>query len=283
MRVAFLAVGLAACHKAPPPGNPEFNDAIHQSFVAFEAPNVELSFAVRSLETAIYGSMDVTSGNSNDRAMEPERLVDADIAELTHPDVPPEDALAVAVAGASPYPPEAHQHVQMLADQTPVEPYSPDKFDRTFLAGEDCWIDHGCERLETWNDLVKKNTLMEVPYQFDKIFRWIDLNLPDPADIPEGEDPPITSDNPRWAFVARSWMEESAEGVGGNSRILQSYTIETWIPREEDGGSLHMIGVWTQADLDNLNPSDDIVMGITRVGIDENFQAVNRWLGENGY
>lgn len=283
LRVAALALGLAACHKAPPPGNPEFNDAIHQTFIAFDAPNVDLAFSMRALETAINGSMDVTSGNSNDRAMTPERLTDADVADLTHPDLPPGDALPVAVAGVSPYPPEAHQHIQMLADQTPVEPYSPDKYDRTFLAGEDCWIDIGCEELDTFNDLIKKNALMEVPYTFKKNFRWIDLNLPDPADVPAGEDPPTVSDHPRWSFVARSWQEVSGEGTGGHTAILQSYTVETWIPRETDGGTLRLLAVWSEADLGSLNPSDELVEGTTRVGIDNNFKAADDWLESNGF
>lgn len=274
----LLVAMLAGCPAAPAPGNPEFNDAVRQSFIAFDAPQVEVAYGLRALEGAVYGAMDVTAGNSTDRSLSPERLTDADVAALDHPDVSPADALPVAVAIASPHPLAAHQHVQMLADHTPVEPFSPHHYDRTFLDGQDCWLDQGCERLSTYNELTKENALMTIPYAFYKDFRWIDLELPDPADVPAGEDPPVTTDDPRWGYVARSWQTESYPGLDGDTNLLQSYTIEVWIPR--DDGALRMLAVWQQTLL-GVDVSDDLVAGTVRVGIDDTFAAGDAWLDEN--
>jgi hypothetical protein len=274
-----LILVLLACHRAPPPANPEFTDAVKQTFVAFDAPNVEIAFAVRALETAITTSLDVASDNSLDRSFAPEDLTEADVAGLTRPDVPPEDALPVAVATLSPFPIADQQHVQLLADQTPVEPYSPNVYDRTFLEGEDCWLDHGCERLETFNVLVKENALMTIPYEFKKSFRWLDLNLPDPIAVPEDEEPPVVTSNPRWGYIGRSWQEESFSGEDGDTTLVQSYTIEVWLPFDE-ATTLRMLAVWSQTEL-GINMSDDMVAGTIRVGIDDNFEAGDDWLEEN--
>lgn len=276
-RILLLSVVLAGCHRAPPPGNPEFNDAVRALFVNFEGEPVDVAFTMRALETAIDASMDVSSGNSNDRALAPERLTEADVAGLVHPR-DPALALPVAVAGLSPFPVFDQQHVQMLTDQRPVEPYSPDFFERTFLSGDDCWLDAGCERLETSNDLIKENTLMKIPYVFKKNFRWIDLNLPDPVDVPEGEEA-VNPGEPRWAIIARSWTEESFEGENENTAIEQSFTAEVWLPRGES--TVRMLSVWSEMRFDGINFTDDQVAGTTRVGIDKNFEAANDWLEEN--
>lgn len=275
-----LVLMLLACHRAPPPANPEFDDAVKQTFVAFEAPNVELAYTIRALEGVVYSSLDVASDNSMDRSFAPSDLTEADVAGITHPDVPPEDALPVAVAGLSPWPLTDHQHIQLLADQTVVEPYSPNTYDRTFLGGDDCWVDHDCERLDTFNALVKENMLMTVPYEFMKSFRWIDLNLPDPADVPADTEPPTVSDDPRWCYTARSWQEASFTGDGGDTTLVQSYTIEVWYPHEETGGVLRVLSVWSQTLL-GINVSDDVVAGTIRVGVDDNFKAGDDWLEAN--
>ncbi len=276
-----LVLLLLACHRAPPPANPEFTDAVKQTFVAFDAPNVEIAYAIRALEGVVTdGSLDLTSNNSLDRSFAPEDLTESDVTGFTHPDVPPEGALPVAVVGLSPFPLEDHQHIQLLADQTPVEPYSPNTYVRTFLDGDDCWIDHTCERLETSNSLVKENMLMTVPYDFMKTFRWIDLNLPDPADVPADTEAPTVSADPRWCYIARSWQEDSFIGDGGDTTLVQSYTIEVWYPHEETGGVMRALSVWSQTDL-SINVSDDMIAGTIRIGVDDNFKAGDQWLEDN--
>lgn len=274
--VAALSAG--ACRKDSPPANPKFNDAIHQAFVGFRGPEADLAYALRALQGQLE-ALDLDASNPVDRSVTPEPISDADVADLEHPaDRDPADALPIAVAGRSAFGPDDAAVIQLLPDQTPVEPYSPDKFDRSFLEGGDCWVDRGCDWLLTFNDLVKKNLVMEVPYEFLKDFRWVDLNLPDPADVPEGEEA-VNPGEPRWAFVAQSWQAESFAGDGGGTVLAQSFTVEVWLPRD-DGGTTRMNALWSETEL-SVAVSDDAVVATTRGGIDRNFQAQEAWLEEH--
>jgi hypothetical protein len=274
--VAALSAG--ACRKDSPPANPKFNDAIHQSFVGFRGPEADLAFALRALQAQLE-ALPLGEPNVVDRSVTPEPLTVEDVAGLERPeDLDPADALPIAVAGLSAFGPDDAAVVQLLPDQRPVEPYSPDKFDRIFLEGGDCWLDRGCEWLLTLNDLVKKNLVMEVPYEFLKDFRWVDLNLPDPADVPEGEEA-VNEGEPRWAIVAQSWQAESFTGDNGGTTLAQSFTVEVWLPRD-DGGTTRMNALWSDTEL-SIDVSDDTVIATARGGIDRNFQAQEEWLEEN--
>jgi len=298
-----LAILMVGCGKAPPQANPQFSDAAVYVFRVFDGEAADLAYGVRALEEQIYLGMDVEASNPRDRALTPARLTDEDIALLEHTDALPEDALPVAVAGISTYDIPGHALIPLLEDQRVVEPYSPNFFERHFLEGtEECWYDRGCEVLVTWNDLIKENILMTVPYDFYKDFRWIDLNLPDPADVPPGEEA-VNEGDPRWGFVARSWMTEVGEGVNGNTHILQAYTIEVWIPRDGQGfvrdgteenvddgewtadstggGALRLLALWSQTEFDGLSVSEDVMAAQTRTGIDNNLSAQEDWLDEN--
>ncbi len=233
---------------------------------------------MRELEAEIYASMDLSSDNSLDRSLAPDPLTEADVADIEHPegrDVG--DALPVAVARRSPYSIADHVRVQMLADQTPIEPSSPDKYDRYFYEGGDCWADNSCEFLRSENDLIKDNILMTIDYTLWKDFRWVDLGLPDPDTLEEGEE--AISDEERWAIVARSWTTEPATGESGNVTIYQSFTVEVWIP-EDSGDTVRMMSLWSEADL-GVELDDETIAGTTRVGIDDIFESADDWLEDN--
>lgn len=288
-----LALCLGAC-KGSPPADPAFSDALHFLFTGFEAHETDLAFAMRDLEAQVYATMEVGAGNVNDRAVQPEPLAAADVVGLNDEGRDPGACIPVAVAFGSAFELDQHPRVQMLTDQRPVEPYSPDKFDRTFLAGEDCWEGGDCPRLETSNDLIKKNTLMEVPYLFLKDFRWVDLNLPAPSELDADEPRPTETADPRWAIVARSWTTKSFAGDSEKAFIHQTYTIEVWNPRDgggfldasrdadsSGGGTLRMLALWSETEFKGLNVGDDAVVATTRGGIDRNFNATEDWLAEN--
>lgn len=277
--VALLAC--VGCAKAPPPADPEFSDALIFLLRAFEGPQADLAFAARDLESQTNADLDVTSNNTNDRALAPAFLTDADVADIerTNTDRDIARALPVAVAGLSDFPPEDHAALQLMPDQTLIEPYSPDKYDRTFTEGKDCFGDRSCDTLRTWNVLTKDNLLMTIDYELGKDFRWIDLNLPDPSEVPEGEEP-RNDGEPRWAMLARSWTSESFAGRGDKNYIHQSYTIELWIPRKqsEEGRTLRLLSLWSETEIGGLNVSDDQIIATTRAGIDRNFRAVDDYL-----
>jgi len=291
-----------ACKKAPPQADPEFSDALSFLFTSFESDSANLAFAMRNLEEQVYLGMDVDAEKEQDRALQPEYLRNNDVSTLEHPeDRNISDALPIAVAGASVHDIDDHMGLQLAVDHKPWEPGSPNHYERTFLEGDGCWGDRSCDELRTDNALTKENFLMTVDYTFFKDFRWVDLNLPAPSEVPEGEEA-INTGKERWAYVGRSWTPRSFEGDSGKAWIHQSYTIEIWIPRDgkgfvrkknsqnmddgewegdsTGGGVLRMLSLWTETEFKGLNVSDDTVVATVRKGIEDNFIAADAYLSE---
>jgi hypothetical protein len=278
---------LCAC-EPPPAADPEFSDAAVFAFVEFESEQpADLAFALRKFEETIYTSMDLEAAPSRDRAVVPEALTTPDLADIDHPDRDPEAALAIGVAKLSAFEPDPHTGYILLDDQVPVEPGSPDHYDRTFFQGRDCWADRGCEYLFTDNALTKQNALLTITYDLRKDYRWIDMGLPDPSSVPAGETP-VNPGDPRWALAARSWLDEEAYGDAGANAILQSYTIEVWIPRDgagyvgagvdsTGGGLLRAMVLWSEAEL-SVTDDEDLILNTTRGGIDDIFDGQEAWL-----
>ena len=290
--------------------NPEFSDAARYSFASFESEEeADLAFAVRQLEREVYLAVDVEASSPGARGLVAAALSDADVADFdtlpsTYPDgfpgagepISPDAAQPVAVAGLSAYPPSNHSSYLVLPDQTATEPGSASHYDRVFLdASDQCWPERNCDFLRTANNLTKDNFLLTITYDLFKDYRWVDLNLPDPGSVEEGE--PISNEgSPRWAFVARSWNPEVALGTAGNNAIYQSYSVEVWIPRDGEGfvrdgseqnaadgnweadstggGSLRMLALWAESNLG----MDPVIASVVRNAIDDIFLAQEEWL-----
>ena len=287
----FVGLLTTGCANAPDDAKPEFSDAVVYLFQNFEQDEVALSFVLAELEAQIYTSMDVEAKNPNDRALSPNPLAEEHIADLTHPDRDPGLSLPVAVAGISTFTPQDHKQIQMLVDHTAVEPYSPQFYERTFLEGEDCWLEQNCTIMRTRQDLIKENLLMTIPYSFPKDFRWINLAAH------------LENEEPRWGYLMRAWNEEIFSGENGKNHMMQSFSFELVVPRDgrgfirtddtvnvdggewtadsNGGGLLQMLSVWAEMDLGGLSVSDDMIAATTRNGIDKNFKAAHDWLEEN--
>ena len=274
-----------ACRRSSPEADAELATGLGWLFANFEGDEQDLGPVLRGLENQTYLSLEL-EGGVVPRSLEPALLVDADLDGLTHPDRDLTAALPMAVARLSDFDGDAHNEVVLMADQVPVEPYSPDLYDRTFVEGEDCFGDRSCSTVRTVNDLIKKNPLMEVRYTLHKDFRWVDMS---------------DDDTPRWATIARSWVEESTSGSSGKSTIQQAYSIEYTIPRDGRGfvaaeapegtvvehdsdasGAFRLQALWSETTFQGLNIGDDTVKGTIRAGIDKNFKAADEFLEEQG-
>ncbi len=296
LRSAALAVavcGASGC-QAPPQADPEFSDAAQFAFREFDTDTpARLAFAARALEQQLYLSMDLESDGSTDRWMAQAHLDEADVAMIEHPDFPVGEGTPVAVGKFSGFEPGDHAEYLVLPDQTGTEPGGP-QYDRTVLDGaETCWPGGDCEWMRTTNHLIKQNLLLTVEYDLFKDYRWIDLNLPDPSTVPEGEE--IVNDGPkRWAIVARSWTDQVWVGNNGQNEIQLSFTFETWIPRDgqgfirtsedvniEDGawttdstggGTLRLLALWSRTNLDD-SFTESQIQNVIRGGIEDIFVA----------
>jgi len=254
--------------------NPEFDDAAVLALLEFTAEDpVNLAYAVRQIEADVRTYP--LDGQLADRAFEPIELSDDDVATFENvPERDPALCLPVAVGHLSPHAVDDHVRVQLLEDQTPIEPASPDHYERIVLEGADCWADRECEFLVTENPLTKQNAVMTLTYTLWKDLRWVDLNLPDPADVGEGE-AAVNEGEERWGLVGRSWIAEETVADEGTS-ILQSYSLEVWVPDAE--GTVRMMALWSETD---SSFGEDVIAGTTRSGIDGIFSSADDWIEDN--
>jgi len=294
--VIALAIGCA-----PPPANLQFSEAAALVFREFD--NEEPAWVargLRELEREIYLTMDVDAASPTLRAVTPDQLTEADVAGVEHPELPLDRNIAVAVAFESKYSVDVLSELPVLPDQLPFEPSSPKHYDRTFVEGSDCWTTRDCEFLITSNDLTKDNAaIAPITYTLPKEYRWVDLNLPEPA-----ENGPLVQNEgePRWGIAARTWMLEPETNPEGDS-IQQSYSVELWVPRngqgfvrtEDDenvnegtwtgdstgGGTLRMMSIWSQSIIISIAADDETIAAVTRGGIDDIFQTVEDWMDVN--
>lgn len=281
----LLPIGLLGCARTSPAADAELNDALPWLLANFDGDSEEIAEVLLAMEAKTYLTLDL-DGSEPDRSVEQSGLTEEHLANIEHPGVPLDTMAAMTVGHLSPFQGDDHAGIVLMPNQVPVEPYSPDKYDRSFLEGEDCWLTRGCETIRTENDLIKKNALMQVGYVFNKDFRWINL-----AD----------DDDPRWAVIGLSYMKESATGDGGKATIVQSYSIEYTIPRDGRGflladvelpedsvadydsdgeGTLRMQALWTETTFTNFTPGENMVKGTVRGGIIDNYDAADEFLAE---
>lgn len=296
MRRVLIACAAAAGCKVPAEADEPFNDALVTAYRSFDAEPDVLAPVLRNLERQLYATLQIDGRNVNLRSILPSRLVEADVAHLAPrpADVDPADALAVATGYASGFPVEAHAVLPTQPDQRPLEPQSPDHYDREFLQGERCWTPRDCEWLRTRQDLTKvygalSALLPPITYAFHKDFRWVDMAADD-------------AEEPRWAFIARSWNDDSFSSENGKNVIFQSYTLELWLPRDgrgflwddveftrpegefgdsSSGGTLRLNSLWTQTVVPLAGDDEDLQAGTIKLGMNDNFQTHERWLEDN--
>lgn len=279
MRRAWIALLVPLVGCAPPPtADPEFDDAASFLFREFETEEpARLAFVMRALDEEVRATLDLGAEPSIDRSTTPGPLTVADLTGIdTRPDGDPEMALSIAVARQSMYAPAEHVAIQLLTDHTDVEPNSPTLYDRTFLDGtEGCFPDRSCSTLRTMNDLIRENLVLQIPHQLDKSFRWIDLALPDPSTVPEGE-PVVNPREPEWGLLARSWVPAEAVGESGQNTLHFQYSFEVWIPN--DDGALRTMSLWFS--ISGTGLTDELQIGTARTGINDIFELADDWLGQ---
>lgn len=261
--VLLLWGGGGAC--SPPPAAPDDLDSLSSwLFQNFEEEDTELVASGLVNLRSFFRTLDLTEGYQ-DRSFTLSDLTEEDVAGLERPDVDLAGTLPVALVTESGFTPTEHADVIVLPDQTPVEPNSPDQYAREFLDPEDesCFPGRSCDLLRTMNDIIKKNALMEIPYDMNKDYRWIDL-----AEADTGAS--------GWSILARSWCQEEAVGEAGNNAIRQSFSVEVFLP--EDGGGIRYMGLWSEPEVAGF--SDDQVVGTIKYGLHQIFEATEEYLEE---
>lgn len=255
----FALAGLTAC-EPPPKASEPFSDAAIAALGAFNDEDPEtLSRAFEQLEVEIGESLDL-SGDVTVRSLTPADLTEADVADMAHPERDPSLTLPVALAWSSPFGVTEHDPIVLIEDQVGIEPFATE-YIRTFTSGDDCFpVD--CEFVRSRNDMVKSNIIMgDVPIVLMKDWRAF-----------------VLSDG-RAARASRGWMEEGADAADGQSRIEQSFAIESWT-EQTDGTTLRLLVLWAETTF--AEPQDDDVVAVTtRIGMDTLFRNHDEWVEAN--
>lgn len=170
-------------------------------------------------------------------------LTEENVAEVEHADRDLAAALGAVAEAASPHPLDAHAAFVLLPDQSVVNPDDYDRFERTLLAGGDCFGPATCAELLTWNDVIKNAAFgVQIPYEYGKDYHRVAY--------PWG-------DGTRWAMVSRGSVPEESFGEDGENGILQSYTLDVFL--ERDDGIHRVQAQWSEMAL-VLDLPDDYLL-----------------------
>jgi hypothetical protein len=202
--------------------------------IAADYPVDETNFANRSFE----GIQALTAEDVSD-------------VELTH-GYNPEDAGGVGLYLQSQFSVDDHVGLFTMADQMPIEPGSPDFYDRTITDGETCFPAKECDTMTSENDIGRRNFLVDTEQQTIKVWRWVEL------------------DDGRMAVAGRTWQPALADSEK-EDKIYQNYSVEVWIPN--DSGTLRFITTWSE---NSFEFADALIIG----SVNDAFKACEDYLAE---
>ena len=215
-----------------------------------------LGLGVTNLELLL-ADVDFTAEASSDRAFALEDLTDADVAGIQRPDEPLDACVEVAVTARSRHAIDLHAALFVEADQVPAQT-STERYVRTFVSGDPaCFASGDCSRLVTSNDIRRANPAYTVDYVMPKEIVWLDLV--DATGAPLG----------RRGLTARSWLDRSWTGENGQTRLLQSYTVEVWL-EQDDASTIRYEGNYTDIQIPGVE-DEGVIRSTTRIGIDDGF------------
>ncbi len=229
-------------------------------FQNFETEDPELLAAGLGNLQAFFEQAGIAS-DFDDQAWELARLQERDVADAEHPDRDPSDALPVGLVMASAFTPTEHAQVFLLADQTPVEPSSPEIYERSFIEPDDpsCFLGQSCDLIRSDNEIRKENLVFSIDYSKRKDYRWGEV-----AGQP--------------AALGRSWMLESAWAEEEQNAIYQSYSIDVFLPHEQ--GAIRYLALWSEASM--LGAGDEVILALMRSGMEDILLATDAWLEDEG-
>ena len=256
-RLATTALLIFVACAAPPKAPSDLSDL--NRYLFREWPDSDPT-AMESGVSSLYSFLAplATKGELNatidERSWVPTALQSSDITGITWPSgQDPSKMLGAGVAWKSKFSIEDHARWQIQTNQVPAEP-TASHYARTFpdTSNPDCFTDRSCTVLDTVNAVTRVNPLGSVSFTLFKSFRWVKLT---------------NSGTGGWAFVSRSWIQNSANG--SDASILQSATDDVWL-------SISSTETWRyQANYSQSTPSlgDETVEYILASGVDQNLQA----------
>jgi hypothetical protein len=260
-----LMLPLTACEEdvfvPPDPPEEEINDVNAYLFRNWDTDEPDV------LETGLAALIELLDefdldAEYRDRCYKPDPLTEEDLTDVPHPDRDPSDVNPVALVMASAFlPVDQATDVIIMPDQRPVEPHSPEHYERSFVDPTDpsCFPGGDCRKLITDNDIIKDYLVISMHYEMPKAFRWVEI-----GETGSGE----------WAILARCWQEDSYETDGGAVQLNQSYCIDVHFPRES-GGARYMV-TWPETVIEGVE--DDLIYETTIMGMNDILVTTEEYL-----
>ena len=182
------------------------------------------------------------------------------------PNADPGKCMASAVARESAWGVRDHARLQVSPEQLEIEP-SATAYTRKFTEPADpaCFVDRKCPQIATENNLSRKNALLEITYILYKRFRWVKLG-------PTGD---------RWAMVSRSYSNRAWPDEKSSTALMQSYTLELWIPRD-NGVTWRYQAPYSEQRL-NVEADRGLQLAVVTSAIDGAFRAADEVIGKRYY
>lgn len=226
------------------------------AFMFSEWDNEDSSVIAAGLENieAMGAEFPVAENPFADRGFEGIRaLTEEDVADVEYNHGhDPNDAGGVGLFLQSGFSVDDHVGLFTMTDQKPIEPGSPDKYDRTIVDGGDCFPSQGCDTMMAENDVGRKNLVVDTEHQTTKVWRWVEMS------------------DGRMAVAGRTWQPELADS-DKDDKIYQNYSIEVWIPN--DDGTLRFLTTWSE---NSFEFADILIVG----SVNDAFEACEEYLGE---
>ncbi len=258
-----LALLLVAGCTPPPEAPTDLDDLSVYLFREFESDEETLAVGLHNLDAFLTGLDcwdDFEMGKDRgDREWTLQVLQGDDLGSVAPPPTAdPGSQTRVGVAAISQHPVAEHGELVALADQTPAQTSSSVVYDREFLTDVDCFVDHSCDRVDTYNTVQRQLLMLDVTYEQYKDFRWIEM-----------------PDDGGKAMLARSWAEERFVGADEDQALEQSFTAEVWMPHPD--GAMLYIANWVEWTIPGIT-DEDMIAAMTASGIDEMFEAYEAYL-----
>ena len=292
----WLIVGSLAACEDPERAPLDLEEAAVQAFVGFDTlPAEELTLVVGDLNTAMSG-LDYT-GDREARSFEIERYfgtaasaeeVEAvledldedqiDLDEEGNPTLSPEtalvgdlelpegttpaDQLGMVVFAMSEQPLADHFALLREANTICIDSETTKYGLRDYGDDLDAFLAGTTDTLSSVTPVRKENILAKVWFLLHKKYRRVTL--------PDG----------REAMLARSWTERVYVADGGSNSWSQNFTVEAWLPTDDDSAVKRLYGGWLDI---KLGLPKDGIRGIVLDGLAETLDWQETWMatGEN--
>lgn len=259
MRTAVLPLLLAIACNPPPEAPGELDDLSRYLFASWS----DEAAATAGLDTlqVLLDDVDLDDDDVDDRSFLIGPIGADALLDVEHPARDPDDTVGVGVGLASPWPVADHARLQTEDDQLPWE-ISAVAYERTFVEPEDpsCFADGSCDIMRTENLIERSSIALKVEYLLFKDFRWIEIT------------------GGQRAFFSRSWCDRVWEGENGSSSVLQSYSLDVWLPPPTGEGCWRYQVVWSEVEV--LGGSEAAVATTIKRSTNEILEAGDVWIEE---